>query len=167
MAAQSAERIYNFQRFGAQETAAPQLEQKNKDNVVALPQEGLKKSLRKRVLPLQSVMRIVGVLAVCFALAYVVYGQMELTELNDQINAATAQLEETRSVELQLQYTAGRDMTAAEIEEYASTYLGMQKIDPGQITYIELADGNGGTVVQDVSKPWYMQIWDTIMEFMS
>ena len=165
MAAQSAERVYNFRRFGAQEVAVPQRQEKN--NVVALPKEELKKSARKRVLPLQALGRLVGVLTICFALAYVVYGQMELTELNDQINAAEARLEEARSVELQLQYTAGRDMTAAEIEAYASTQLGMQKIDPGQITYIELADGNGGTVVQDVSRPWYMQLWDSILELMS
>ena len=167
MAAQPVERIYNFQRFGAYTNAAPQQLEKKKDNIVALPQKELQKSARKRALPLRALGRIAGILVVCFALAFVIAGQVELTELNDEINAATAQLEEACSVELQLQYTAGSDMTSAEIEEYVSSVLGMQKINPGQITYIELASGNGGTVVRDVSSPWYQQLWETVTEWLS
>ena len=168
MAAQPAERVYNFQRFSARSAAAPQLQEQKKNNVVELPQKELQKSRRHRVRPLRAVARIVCVLGICLVLANIVYGQVQLTELNDQIREATAQLEEARSVELQLQYTADRGMSAAELEAYAVSHLGMQKINPGQITYIEMADGNGGSVVQDVAAgPWYVQIWNAVLELLS
>ena len=59
-------------------------------------------------------------------------------------------------------------MSTAELEEYASTKLGMQKINPGQVTYIQLADGNNGTVVREIdSKPWFLQMWDSVLALLS
>ena len=71
MAAQPAERVYNFQRFSARSAAAPQLQEQKKNNVVELPQKELQKSRRHRVRPLRAVARIVCVLGICLVTAAV------------------------------------------------------------------------------------------------
>ena len=168
MAAQTAERVYNFERFSPRVAAAPVTEEKKPTNIVELPQQMLRKSRSQRVRPLRAVARIFCVLTICAVLGGIVVGQVQLTELNEQLGISSARLAEAESIELQLQYTADQGMGTAEIEDYAMTELGMQKINPAQVTYIELADGNGGTVVREInSKPWFMEIWDTVMELLS
>lgn len=168
----AAERVYNFERFSPREVAAevkeePKAEEKV-TNIIELPGQLLRQSRRKRVKPLRAVATAVGVLLVCGVLGTVIHGQVQLTELNEEILEATAQLSEAQSVELQLQYAADQNMSTAQLEEYASEQLGMQKINPGQITYIGLADGNTGTVVRDVdSKPWFLEIWDSVVALLS
>lgn len=88
---------------------------------------------------------VVLFLAVCM-----VYSQQQLAELTDQINTATQTLEQSRSVEVQLNMVAARKMTVAEIEAYAASVLGMSKITNSQVTYVNVAGEDKGTVVQDV-----------------
>lgn len=167
----AAERVYNFERFSPREVVAEvkeELKAEKVTNIIELPGQLLRQSRRKRVKPLRAVATAVGVLLVCGVLGTVIHGQVQLTELNEEILEATAQLSEAQSVELQLQYAADQNMSTAQLEEYASEQLGMQKINPGQITYIGLADGNTGTVVRDVdSKPWFLEIWDSVVALLS
>ena len=167
----AAERVYNFERFSPREVVAEVKEEPKAEkvtNIIELPGQLLRQSRRKRVKPLRAVATAVGVLMICGVLGTVIHGQVQLTELNEEILEATAQLSEEQSVELQLQYAADQNMSTAQLEEYASEQLGMQKINPGQITYIGLADGNTGTVVRDVdSKPWFLEIWDSVVALLS
>lgn len=167
----AAERVYNFERFSPREVVAEVKEEPKAEkvtNIIELPGQLLRQSRRKRVKPLRAVAAAVGVLMICGVLGTVIHGQVQLTELNEEILTATAQLSEAQSVELQLQYAADQNMSTAQLEEYASEQLGMQKINPGQITYIGLADGNTGTVVRDVdSKPWFLEIWDSVVALLS
>ena len=167
----AAERVYNFERFSPREVVAEVKEEPKAEkvtNIIELPGQLLRQSRRKRVKPLRAVATAVGVLMICGVLGTVIHGQVQLTELNEEILEATAQLSEAQSVELQLQYAADQNMSTAQLEEYASEQLGMQKINPGQITYIGLADGNTGTVVRDVdSKPWFLEIWDSVVALLS
>ena len=167
----AAERVYNFERFSPREVVAEVKEEPKAEkvtNIIELPGQLLRQSRRKRVKPLRAVATAVGVLLVCGVLGTVIHGQVQLTELNEEILEASAQLSEAQSVELQLQYAADQNMSTAQLEEYASEQLGMQKINPGQITYIGLADGNTGTVVRDVdSKPWFLEIWDSVVALLS
>lgn len=167
----AAERVYNFERFSPREVVAEVKEEPKAEkvtNIIELPGQLLRQSRRKRVKPLRAVATALGVLLVCGVLGTVIHGQVQLTELNEEILEATAQLSEAQSVELQLQYAADQNMSTAQLEEYASEQLGMQKINPGQITYIGLADGNTGTVVRDVdSKPWFLEIWDSVVALLS
>ena len=167
----AAERVYNFERFSPREVVAEVKEEPKAEkvtNIIELPGQLLRQSRRKRVKPLRAVATAVGVLMICGVLGTVIHGQVQLTELNEEILTATAQLSEAQSVELRLQYAADQNMSTAQLEEYASEQLGMQKINPGQITYIGLADGNTGTVVRDVdSKPWFLEIWDSVVALLS
>lgn len=168
----AAERVYNFERFSPRQAVAAESKQAPKAekpaNIIELPGQLLRQSRRKRVKPLRAVANAVGVLLVCTVLGAIIYGQVQLTELNEEISTVSAQLSEAQSIELQLQYAADQNMSTAELEEYASTKLGMQKINPGQVTYIQLADGNNGTVVREIdSKPWFLQIWDSVLALLS
>ena len=58
----------------------------------------------------------------------VVYNQVQLTELTDQINTTTQQLEEAQSTEIQLNMEASQKMNGAAVEEYATNELGMSKV---------------------------------------
>ena len=70
----------------------------------------------------------------------VVYNQVQLTELTDQINTTTQQLEEAESLEVQLNMEASQQMNGSQVEEYATQELGMKKVVSDQVTYVNVAE---------------------------
>lgn len=135
-------------------------------NVVELPEKELKKNTRPRKHPLR---RIAAVL--CFGIVFatvitVVYNQVQLTELTEQINTATQQLEEAESLEIQLNMEASQKMNGAAVEEYAQKELGMNKVTSGQVTYVDMAREDQGTVVRETSSDsLWEQIYSTIQSW--
>ena len=93
----------------------------------------------------------------------VVYNQVQLTELTEQINTTTKQLEEAQSLEIQLNMEASQKMNGAAVEEYAKKELGMGKVSSGQVTYVDSAQEDQGTVVRETAdSSWWEQLWDTV-----
>ena len=121
-----------------------------RQNVVELPERELKKNARPQRHPFRA-MAATACFAVIFAtVVSVVYSQVQLTELTEQINTAATQLEEAQSLEIQLNMKAAREMNGSQVEEYAVNQLGMSKITGTQVTYVNVAQEDEGTVVQDV-----------------
>ena len=81
----------------------------------------------------------------------VVYNQVQLTELSDQITTTTKQLEEAESLEIQLNMAAAQMMDGAAVEKYAQEELGMSKVTGNQVTYVDVAREDQGTVVRETS----------------
>ena len=143
----------------AQRVAEPQEEthQKTRENVVELPQRELEKNRKPRMHPLR---RAAAVL--CFGVIFatvitVVYNQVQLTELTDQINTTTQQLEEAQSTEIQLNMEASQKMNGAAVE------LGMSKVVSGQVTYVDVAQEDAGTVVrQATGDSFWEKLWSTV-----
>ena len=79
----------------------------------------------------------------------VIYSQVQLTELTEEINQTTQALEEAESLEIQLNMAAAQKMTGAQVEEYAVNELGMSKITGSQVTYVNVAQEDQGTVVEE------------------
>ena len=77
---------------------------------------------------------------------------MQLTELTEEINQTSQALAEAESLEIQLNMAAAQKMTGAQVEEYAAS-LGMEKVSGSQVTYINVAQEDQGTVVQQVEEP--------------
>lgn len=143
----------------------PKKEQREgvKENVVELPEKELKKNARPRRHPL----RRLGAL-LCFGVVFatgitVVYNQVQLTEITEQINIANEDLEEAKSLEIQLNMEASQKMNGAAVEEYAQNELGMSKVTNGQVTYVDIAGEDQGTVVREASGgSLWDRIWDTV-----
>ena len=152
----------------AQRVAEPQEEthQKTRENVVELPQRELEKNRKPRMNPLR---RAAAVL--CFGVIFatvitVVYNQVQLTELTEEINTTAKQLEEAESLDIQLNMEASAQMDGAAVEQYAQEELGMSKVSGGQVTYVNVAQEDQGTVVREAtSGSFWENLWSTIQSW--
>lgn len=118
-------------------------------NVRKLTEQELKKNARPQRHPFRA-MAATACFAVIFATVLtVVYSQVQLTELTEQINVTNNALAEAESLEIQLNMQAAQKMNGAEVEEYAVNQLGLTKISGTQVTYVNVAQQDKGTVVQD------------------
>ncbi len=77
---------------------------------------------------------------------------MQLTELTEKINEAKKDLEEAKSLEVQLTMQAAQKMSDAEVERYATEQLGMGKVTGSQVVYLHVAQQDRGTVVQELGE---------------
>lgn len=160
---------YDFSLFEERKenTAAVELplkeeESSKKNNVIELPEKELRKNRKPKRHPLKAVATLVGLAIFFTAMAGVVYNQMELTVLTDKINSVNAQLEEAKSVEIQLSMQASQKMNGAQVEEYAEKELGMSKISEGQVTYVNVAQDDKGTVVKEEQQSLVDQVLSVI-----
>ncbi len=80
-------------------------------------------------------------LVVCMIL-----GQVQLTELNQQISNAQTDLEEQQSIYIQAQMKVEAKYSSALVEESAQADLGMSRADTYQKEYISLAEGDKAEV---------------------
>ena len=57
-------------------------------------------------------------------------------------------------------------MNGTAVEEYAQNELGMSKVTNGQVTYVDVAQEDQGTVVREASGgSLWDQIWSTIQSW--
>ena len=117
--------------------------------VVELPREQPKARPRPKRHPLRTMafaLAFAVFTALCVAM---VYSQQQLAVLTEEINAATQTLEESESLQVQLEMMAARKMNSAQVEEYATQTLGMSKASLGQVTYVAVAQEDKGVVLQN------------------
>lgn len=117
-------------------------------NVVELPQREPEKNASPKRHPFRLFLATVCFAAFAAIAVAMVYSQEQLAMLTEQINAATQTLEESQSLEVQLNMQAAQKMNSTQVEEYAVNELGMNKISGQQITYVNVAQQGRGTVVQ-------------------
>lgn len=152
---------YDFALFEERAAAQPEAQQPQRQpegqpqhggRVVELPQEGAskEKAARPKRRPLRFAVAVVFFAAVFTTVCAVVYSQVLLTELTQEINTATSQLGEAESLEIQLNMQAALRMNDAQVEEYAAKRLGMSKISGGQVEYVNVAQVDQGQVLQDI-----------------
>lgn len=159
------ERVSNARWDNAQPEEQPREEPKKRsqENVVELPEEELKKNRKPRRHLLRKAAAVLCFGVVFSAVTLVVYNQVQLTELTDQINTTTQQLEEAQSTEIQLNMEASQKMNGAAVEEYATNELGMSKVVSGQVTYVDVAQEDAGTVVrQATGDSFWEKLWSTV-----
>ncbi|MEG1426361.1 MAG: hypothetical protein RSC76_01600 [Oscillospiraceae bacterium] len=130
----------------------------NPNNIIRLSETALRHARRKNINPLKVAATIACVTLIFSLVAYMVYGQVRLTELTENINVTTTSLSQLESVEIQLQMQATSNMNVSEMEAYAKNELGMEKINNGQITYVNLATADKGTVIVEDSKNIFEKI---------
>lgn len=118
-----------------------------KENIVELPQEELEKNARPKIGLFTLITRALTMLIIVTSVIGVVYSQVELTELTDQINTNTKVLTEEQALEIQLEMQTAEKINTADVEEYARKQLGMSKITEDQVIYMNMASSDKGTVL--------------------
>lgn len=102
-------------------------------------------------------------IAVAFIVASIIHGQVQLTELNQQISDAKAQLAEQQSVYTQLEMKVDSSISTSVVEDYAKNNLKMNKATNSQKEFIQLSDSDKAEVTLKKDK----NIFETIAEAVS
>lgn len=132
----------------AREPRREQPETVRRENVVELPKRELEKNAKRKRHPIRAMAAVMSFALFLTLAVAMVYSQEQLAILTEQINTATETLEESRSLEVQLNMRAAQKMNGAEVEDYAQQELGMSKVGSQQVTYVNVAQKDQGTVLQ-------------------
>ena len=171
----STSNAYDFDLFDSRDhgSAAPKLpepktpqKQKQKNNVVKLDEKQLRRSHSANTVKM--LMNLAVVLVIVGAIGAVVFSQVQLTELTDEINTANESLSQEKSIAIQLEMQAASKLNTEEIEQIAREKLGMEKVADGQTSYISLTQDDEGTVVQAEKTPNLLdRIWQVLQSLFS
>ncbi len=132
-----------------------------RENVVELPKEKLRENQRAKVKPLAMIVRVTTLLVILASVLSIVYSQVQLTELTDQINMNEKVLAEQEALEVQLTMQTAEKVNTADVEEYARKQLGMSQINESQVVYMNMASSDHGTVLQETKE---LNFFDNIIE---
>lgn len=173
----STSNAYDFDLFDSRDhgSAVPKLpepkapqKQKQKNNVVKLDEKQLRRSHRHSANTVKMLMNLTVVLVIVGAIGAVVFSQVQLTELTDEINTANESLSQEKSIAIQLEMQAASKLNTEEIEQIAREKLGMEKVADGQTSYISLTQDDEGTVVQAEKTPNLLdRIWQVLQSLFS
>lgn len=106
---------------------------------------------------------VVAGLAVVAVIAAIIHGQVQLTELNQQIIDARAELAEKQSIYTQLEMKVDASISNAAVEEYAQETLKMNKAANSQKEFVSLSEGDKAEVTLESNK----NIFERFIEFIS
>lgn len=124
---------------------------KKKDNLLPMPKGKFFTKANAKRRAKQIAVGVTFSAAAVSMIAIMIVGQVQLTELNQQISNANQTLAEQQSVYTQTEMKVEAKLSTAVVEEYAKTNLGMSKADSYQKTYIALSNGDKAQVVQENS----------------
>lgn len=141
--------------------------EKNNSNVVTLPQEELHKIRFRKHNPFKVFVGSAVVCAITAVVIAIIMGQVQLTELNQQIITAQNELSNQQSVYTQTQMAVQSNLSTSEIQKYAEEQLGMTKASNAQKEFIELSDGDKAEITQDTKGDIFSQIANAISNLWS
>lgn len=101
---------------------------------------------RKKARVHPSVFACIAVLAVVSV--YILFCQMQLTELNTEVSKANTKLDELTAENVSLTTKQVNSLDMDQVEEYATDKLGMVKLDNSQIEYVTLTNPDTVTVAE-------------------
>ena len=116
-----------------------------KNNIVKLPKTKSKQKKSFKLLPAFAVILFIGIISIF------IYGQVQLSELTDKINSSTKALEESRSVQTQLEMKSASEHSLKDIEAKARNTYNMDTVQPNQVEYINVEE-NDKVIVNENKK---------------
>lgn len=140
---------------------------KNKNNVVKLPEEEIHKIRYRRHNPFKIFVGSVGVCAITAVVIAIIIGQVQLTELNQQISTAQKELANQQSVYTQTQMAVQSSLSTSEIQKYAEQQLGMTKASNAQKEFVELSSGDKAEITREVNDDIFSRIASAISDLWS
>ncbi|MBQ3691761.1 MAG: septum formation initiator family protein [Clostridia bacterium] len=152
-----------------EEEAVELAKAKSQKNIVYDIEEERKKrtKAKPKVNPLAAFLSAAASSLVILAVAAIIHGQAQLTELNQQISDAQGELTELESYYTQLEMKVENKLGPSVIEEYAKNILGMAKTESYQKEFISLSDGDKAEVAKDEKKNIFERIADALSQVWS
>lgn len=100
--------------------------------------------------------------------ASIIFNQVRLTELTENLDSTSKKLNESKSLYTQLKMKSDANLSLSSVENFAKQNIGMRKIDQSQLVFVELSKGDKGQVVQDNSGGnFFTNLWNSIKNFLS
>lgn len=137
-------------------------EEKTKNKVVAIPQDEIVKIRRRKHNPFKIFVGAVASAVITLAVAMIIVGQVQLTELNQQIITKKAELSNAQSTYTQNQMAIQSKHSTTDIENYAKDKLGMSKAENVQKEFVSLSKGDKAEISGDVNKNFFQKIIDAV-----
>lgn len=147
--------------------AAPARHAEKKNNVIELNVQEYSKSERRQHNIGSLILGFVCAAVITLCVGMIIHGQVELTELNQQIASAQVQLEEKKSEYTQMQAKMEASFSTAAIEKYASEELGMSKATNQQKEYISLSEGDKAEVYTQKQTNIFTEIGEALSSLWS
>lgn len=133
---------------------------KGKSNIVALAQITVAKGERRKHNVATLVLGFIMAIIITAIVGFMIHGQVQLAEINQQITSAQTELDHSKSEYIQMQARAEALLSTSSIEEYARTQLGMTKATNQQKEYISLSQGDKAEVYTQSSDNVFTRIGD-------
>lgn len=154
-----------------QEFDEPQRQGRKKQNsrnkVVKLPEEELNKIRRRKHNPIKLAIGGVATAIVTFIIGVIIVGQVQLTELNQQIITEKENLADAESIKIQNKMKVESVLSNAEIEKYATDVLGMTKASNAQKEFVALESGDKAEVSEAKDGNIFTQFFDSLFNLWS
>ena len=164
LAYRSSNEAYDFTLFEPKrQLEAPQ----KKSNIIELPQEKLEENRRAKNNPLKILSGFMALLVMLGIVGTMVYGQVQLTELTDQLNKQTKTLNEQQNAYTQMKMKSDSQLSLETVENYATQKLGMKKIEQNQVVPIELSTGDKTQVMNNENQNQLESVWNALLELLS
>lgn len=147
-----------------QEVKPTKKKQNTKADAKSKVEKGSVKRIKRRKNNFLSISMVVVFAAVIMVVVgLIIHGQVQLTELNQQISAAQSDLEEQQSLYTQLKMKVDASISTAVVEKYAQERLGMSKVSNAEKEFISLSEGDKVELTNSKSDT----IFDTIADSFS
>lgn len=140
---------------------------KQKNKVLPFSEENVHKARKRRHNPIKLIAGGVSAAVVTFIIGAIIVGQVQLTELNQEIISAQTLLSDTQSVYTQNQMKLEASLSNAEIEKYATEVLGMTKASNAQKEFISLESGDKAEVSVQKSDNIFIKFFESIKNLWS
>ena len=165
MANRSSE-AYDFELFEPRRNSAR--EPGKRDNVIRIPRERLEKNRRPKPRPFRIFFSFLAFTAVAGILGAFVYGQVQLTELTESLDAAKKTLTEQQGIYTQAKLRSDSKLSLQAVESYAAKQLGMKKAEKDQTQMIRLSAGDRSEVVRkSAGGEWLDRLLETAESLLS
>lgn len=129
--------------------------------------ESAEKASRRKTKIGRIALAVIFGVAFAFIVVSIIHGQVQLTELNQQIVNAKAELAEQQSVHTQLQMKVDSSISTAVVEEYARDKLNMSKATNSQKEFVNLSVGDKAEVTMSEDKNIFEAIADAFASLWS
>ncbi len=103
-------------------------------------------------------------LSALLLLSCVIYGNVQTTEIYNQISMASKEYDVAQNENARMQSELESKMAIKNVEEYAEQVLGLQKLDQSQIEYIQIQT-NDVVEIPEEEKNLFVRIRDKFMSF--
>ena len=135
----------------------------NKPVRKAEPKKRVKRVRRRKSKYSRIALSVIAGLAIAVVVVSIIHAQVQLTELNQEIADARADLAEKQSVYTQLEMKVDTVISPSAVEQYAQETLNMSKASNSQKEFVTLSKGDKAEVIMSADK----NIFERIAEFIS